>query len=162
MTNSAMTNWTTADNTQVENAIRRGATRRELLQMLLAGGIAASAGMGILGRATQALAATPVSGGALKAAGWSSSTADTLDPAKASLSTDYVRCCAFYNRLTFLDKDGVTQMELAQSIESADAKVWTVKLRGGVTFHNGKTLKAADVVYSLNRHLDPAVGSKVN
>jgi len=162
MTNSAMTNWSTADNTRVENAIRRGATRRELLQMLLAGGIAASTGMGILGRATQALAATPVSGGALKAAGWSSSTADTLDPAKASLSTDYVRCCAFYNRLTFLNKDGVAQMELAQSIESGDAKVWTVKLRSGVTFHNGKTLKAADVVYSLNRHLDPAVGSKVN
>jgi len=162
MSDNNFINWTSADDAMVENAIRRGATRRDLLKMLMAGGIAATAGSMLLGRATSALAATPVSGGSLKAAGWSSSTADTLDPAKASLSTDYVRCCAFYNRLTFLDQAGTTKMELAESIESADAKVWTVKLRKGVTFHDGKTLKAADVVYSLNRHLDPAVGSKVN
>ena len=161
MTDSKILNWTSADNAMVENAIRRGATRRELLQMLMAGGVAAAAGGIVLGRATSAVAATPTSGGALKAAGWSSSTADTLDPAKASLSTDYVRCCAIYNRLTFLDKSGVAQMELAESIESKDAKVWTVKLRKGVTFHDGKALTSADVVFSLKRHLDKAVGSKV-
>lgn len=160
--NSKTINWTSSDDAMVENAIRRGATRRELLQMMLAGGVAISAGSIILGRASSALAATPTSGGHLKAAGWSSSTADTLDPAKASLSTDYVRCCALYNRLTFLDKSGVAQMELAESIESADAKVWTVKLRSGVTFHDGKTLSSNDVVFSLMRHLDPDVGSKVN
>ncbi|MFK0161698.1 ABC transporter substrate-binding protein [Rhizobium sp. NPDC090279] len=154
-------NWTNADEAMVENAIRRGATRRDLLKLMLAGGIATSAAGIVLGRATQAVAATPVSGGALKAAGWSSSTADTLDPAKASLSTDYVRCCSLYNRLTFIDKAGVTQMELAESIESKDAKTWTVKLRKGVTFHDGKDLTADDVVFSLKRHLDPGVGSKV-
>ncbi len=158
----SITNWTAADNAMVENAIRRGATRRELMQMLLAGGVASAAGSALLGSVTAAVAQTPTSGGNLKAAGWSSSTADTLDPAKASLSTDYVRCCAFYNRLTFLDKSGTPQMELAESIESKDAKVWTVKLRKGVTFHNGKTLSSADVVFSLKRHLDPAVASKVN
>ncbi|MBA8879602.1 ABC transporter substrate-binding protein [Phyllobacterium myrsinacearum] len=155
-------NWTKADDAMVENAIRRGANRRELLQMLMLGGMTAMAGGSIIGRSTAALAAAPVSGGSLKAAGWSSSTADTLDPAKASLSTDYVRCCAFYNRLTLLDQNGATQMELAESVNSSDAKVWTVKLRSGVTFHDGKKLTSADVVYSLNRHLDPAVGSKVN
>ncbi|MBO9170939.1 MULTISPECIES: ABC transporter substrate-binding protein [unclassified Rhizobium] len=162
MSDNKFLNWTSSDDAMVENAIRRGASRRDLLKMMMAGGLAATAGSLILGRANNAIAATPVSGGSLKAAGWSASTADTLDPAKASLSTDYVRCCAFYNRLTFLDKAGVTQMELAESVESSDAKVWTVKLRKGVTFHDGKTLKAADVVYSLKRHLDPAVGSKVN
>lgn len=156
-----ITNWTSADDTMVENAIRRGASRRELLKMLLAGGAAVAAGSVVLGRATNAVAATPVSGGSFKAAGWSSSTADTLDPAKASLSTDYVRCCSLYNRLTFLDKDGVTQMELAESFDSKDAKTWTVKLRKGVTFHDGKDLTADDVVFSMKRHLDPAVGSKV-
>ncbi|OHV87683.1 ABC transporter substrate-binding protein [Mesorhizobium sp. ORS 3428] len=156
-----ITNWTGADDAMVENAIRRGASRRELLKMLLAGGAAVAAGSVVLGRATQAIAATPVSGGHFKAAGWSSSTADTLDPAKASLSTDYVRCCSLYNRLTFLDKDGKTQMELAESFDSKDAKTWTVKLRKGVTFHDGKDLTADDVVFSLKRHLDKAVGSKV-
>lgn len=156
-----ITSWTRSDDAAVEQAIRRGATRRELLHMLLAGGVALSAGSAILGRASNAVAATPVSGGTLKAAGWSSSTADTLDPAKASLSTDYVRCCALYNRLSFLDVSGTPQLELAEAIETKDAKTWTVKLRSGVTFHDGKALTADDVVYSLKRHLDPAVGSKV-
>lgn len=159
--NDKITNWTKADDAMVETAIRRGATRRELLQLMLAGGVATAAGGLILGNATRAVAATPVAGGALKAAGWSASTADTLDPAKASLSTDYVRCCAFYNRLTFLDETGAPRMELAESIESKDAQVWTVKLRSGVTFHDGKPLTADDVVFSLKRHLDPGVGSKV-
>ncbi|KQT61746.1 MULTISPECIES: ABC transporter substrate-binding protein [unclassified Aureimonas] len=162
MTDSRFTNWTRRDDAMVETAIKRGANRRELLQMMMLGGIGIAAGGLILGRAETALAAAPVFGGSLKAAGYSASTADTLDPAKASLSTDYVRCCAFYNRLTFLKDGDVLEMELAESVESTDAKVWTVKLRKNVAFHNGKTLEAADVVYSLNRHLDPAVGSKVN
>lgn len=155
-------NWSRADDAMVENAIRRGATRRELLQLLMAGGVGALAGGTILGRATAALAQTPVSGGSLRAAGWSSSTADTLDPARSSLSTDYVRSCAFYNRLTFLDQEGTVQMELAESVETDDAKVWTIRLKPDVTFHDGKTLEAADVVFSLNRHLDPAVASRAN
>ncbi|RCW78722.1 ABC transporter substrate-binding protein [Phyllobacterium bourgognense] len=157
-----ITNWTSSDHRMIENAIRRGANRRELLQMMMMGGVAAVAGASVFARATSALAATPVKGGFIKAAGFSTSTADTLDPAKASNATDYVRCCAFYNRLTFLDGQGQTQMELAESIETADAKAWTVKLRKGVTFHDGKSLTADDVVFSLKRHLDPAVGSKVN
>jgi peptide/nickel transport system substrate-binding protein len=157
-----ITNWTSSDHRMIENAIRRGANRRELLQMMMMGGVAAVTGASVFARATSALAATPVKGGFIKAAGFSTSTADTLDPAKASNATDYVRCCAFYNRLTFLDGQGQTQMELAESIETADAKAWTVKLRKGVTFHDGKSLTADDVVFSLKRHLDPAVGSKVN
>ena len=156
-----ITNWTASDDAMVESAIRRGASRRDLMKMMLAGGAAFAAGGVVFGRASSAVAATPVKGGSLKAAGWSTSTADTLDPAKASLSTDYVRCCSFYNRLTFLDQSGVPKMELADSIESKDAQTWTVKLKSGVTFHDGKPLTAEDVIYSLKRHLDKSVGSKV-
>ncbi len=156
-----ITNWTSADDAMVEAAIRRGASRRDLLKMLLTSGVALAASGAVFGRASAAVAATPKKGGSLKAAGWASSTADTLDPAKASASTDYVRCCAFYNRLTFLDQSGTPQMELAESIESKDAQTWTVKLKKGVAFHDGKDLTADDVVFSLKRHLDKAVGSKV-
>jgi peptide/nickel transport system substrate-binding protein len=159
--NSKITNWTASDDAMVESAIRRGASRRDLMKMMLASGVAFAAGGALFGRASSAVAATPVKGGALKAAGWSTSTADTLDPAKASLSTDYVRCCSFYNRLTFLDQSGVPKMELAESIESKDAQTWTIKLKSGVTFHDGKPLTSEDVIYSLKRHLDKAVGSKV-
>ncbi len=153
--------WSKTDDAMIENAIRRGVSRRDLMKLMLAGGVGASAAAGLFGRGASAVAATPTKGGALKAAGWSTSTADTLDPAKASLSTDYVRCCSLYNRLTFLDGSGLPQMELAESIESKDAQTWTVKLRSNVTFHNGKPLTAEDVVFSLKRHLDKAVGSKV-
>ena len=156
-----ITNWTASDDAMVESAIRRGASRRDLMKMMLAGGAAFAAGSVAFGRASSAVAATPVKGGSLKAAGWSTSTADTLDPAKASLSTDYVRCCSFYNRLTFLDQSGVPKMELADSIESKDAQTWTVKLKSGVTFHDGRPLTSDDVIYSLKRHLDKSVGSKV-
>lgn len=160
MTYKQPTNWTGRDDAMVENAIRRGASRRDLLKMLMASGVAMGAGGSLLLGASQAVAQTPVTGGHLKGAGWSASTADTLDPAIASLSTDYVRCCAFYNRLTFLDEGGALKMELAESIESDDAKTWQVRLRPGVTFHDGKPLTTADVIYSMQRHLDPAVGSK--
>jgi peptide/nickel transport system substrate-binding protein len=44
--------------------------------------------------------------------------------------------------------------ELAESWTSTpDARVWTFKLRQGVTFHNGKTLTADDVVASIQHHL---------
>lgn len=162
MTSNKPTNWTGHDDSMVENMLRRGASRRDLLKFLMVSGVGAATSGSILFKAQQALAATPVTGGSLRAAGWSSSTADTLDPAKASLSTDYVRCCAFYNRLTFLDQGGNAQLELAESIDTTDAQTWEVKLRSGVEFHNGKTLTADDVIYSLKRHLDKSVGSKAN
>lgn len=154
------TNWTRRDDAMVENAIRRGASRRELLKMLMASGVAMGAGGSLLLGASRAVAQTPVTGGHLRGAGWSASTADTLDPAAASLSTDYVRCCAFYNRLTFLDEGSELRMELAEAVESDDAQTWQITLRPDVTFHDGKTLTAADVVYSMNRHKDPAVASR--
>ncbi len=40
MTDTHTQSWTKADDAMVENAIRRGATRRELMQLLLAGGVA--------------------------------------------------------------------------------------------------------------------------
>ncbi len=162
MSKSEINNWTRNDDAMVEDAIRRGASRRDIMRMFLAGGIGLAAGGSLFARATSVLAATPVKGGHFKAAGWSSSTSDTLDPAKASLSTDYVRCCSLYNRLTFLNDGGTLSMELADSIESSDAKVWIVKLKSGVTFHDGKSLTSADVVFSLMRHLDKETGSKVN
>jgi peptide/nickel transport system substrate-binding protein len=67
----------------------------------------------------------------------------------------------FYNGLTRFDSHLVPQLELAERIDNDKATVWTITLRKDITFHNGKGLSAADVVFSLNRHKDPATGSKV-
>ena len=153
--------WTPADDTTVETAIRSGASRRDLLRMLAAGGLSLSTAGAILGQSRPAMAA-PSKGGHLKIAGFTGSTADTLDPARGSNSTDYTRCIALYDRLTNLDANSNLVMELAEAIDTADAKVWTIKLRRGVTFHDGKPFTAADVIFTLKRHLDPATGSKVS
>ena len=139
-------------------------TRRDVLQSLLATGMVASAG-GVLVPAdfahAQPIQRPPKKGGRIRVASLSSSTADTLDPAKGSLSTDYARHYMLYSGLTQYDANLRPQLALAESISDTESTVWTIKLRSGVLFHDGKTLTAADVAYSLLRHKNPAVGSKM-
>jgi peptide/nickel transport system substrate-binding protein len=149
-----------SDSAAIRSALQRGATRRDVMRWLMASGMSIAVAGSIVTSATRALAETPKRGGKIRVAGLSSSTADTVDPAKQSLSTDYSRCNMFYNGLTTLDEHLTPQLELAESIANDKATVWTIKLRKGVRFHDGKPLTAADVVYSLQRHKDPKVGSK--
>lgn len=132
-------------------------SRRELMS--------AAAGAGLIGlpeiARARAAAGEPRRGGRIRVASVSTSNADTLDPAKGFLSTDYMRHCMLYSGLTQYDENLRPQLALAESIESPDRTVWTIKLRKGVEFHDGKTLTAADVAYSLLRHKDPATASKV-
>jgi peptide/nickel transport system substrate-binding protein len=72
---------------------------------------------------------------------------------------DYIRCNMFYDGLVSLDEHQRPQMALAETLDSPDGRVWTARLRKGVRFHDGKLLTPTDVVYSLRRHMDPAVGS---
>jgi len=109
-----------------------------------------------------AWAATPPRrGGRIRVANNNSSVADSLDPAKGSHTGDYVRHSMFYSGLTEFDAKMRVQMALAAEITSTDNIVWLIKLRPGVTFHNGKSLDAQDVVFSLMRHKDPKTASKV-
>ena len=149
-----------ADRDRVMDAVRRGATRRDMLVLVGGLGIASGFGGGLIGQASTAWAQTAKKGGRIKVAGFSTSTADTLDPAKQSLSTDYVRCTMFYNGLTELDETLTPKLALAEEITNDKATVWTIKLRKGVQFHDGKELNAEDVVYSLSRHAKPETGSK--
>ncbi len=155
------------DSLRVFEGLNRGMSRRDALRMLGVAGVAAAGAGSLFGAAGNVFAdesATPAKGkpgGRIRVAGMSSSTADTLDPAKGALSTDYVRHFMFYNGLTRFDSHLVPQLELAERIDNTDATVWIITLRKDVTFHNGKALSAADVVFSLTRHKDPATGSKV-
>ncbi|MGE8472443.1 MAG: ABC transporter substrate-binding protein, partial [Paraburkholderia hospita] len=148
---------------RLEELTRRGASRREVLRAMAAGGLMSLTGAGLLASSGAAFAqqqAKPKQGGKIRVATQSSSSADTLDPAKGALGTDYVRANMFYNGLTELDPHLGAKMALAESLETKDATVWVVKLRSGVQFHDGKSLTPNDVVYSLMRHKDPAVASK--
>ncbi|WP_277966261.1 ABC transporter substrate-binding protein [Pantoea trifolii] len=132
-------------------------SRRGLMKLLSAGAVMSS---GLIAFPQMSFAATtPVKGGKLRAAMSNASATDTLDPAKGNNSGDYTRQFMVYSGLTELDKSLAVQPALAESIDSSDGITWQIKLRKGVTFHDGKPLTAKDVIYSLSRHKDPAVAS---
>lgn len=133
-----------------------GLSRRQVLR-----GFAAAGALAATGHCGVARAETPRVGGRIRVASVLSSIADTLDPAKGALSTDYSRHYMIYSGLTQFDSRLEAKPGLATSIESGDATLWTVKLRADAEFHNGKPLTPADVVYSLLRLKDPATGSQV-
>ncbi|MEC3768740.1 MULTISPECIES: ABC transporter substrate-binding protein [Cupriavidus] len=142
------------------DALERGATRRDVLKMLLAGGMQATLAGGLAGAAVGAHAQTPKRGGRIRVAVATAAASDTLDPAKQSNQNDYVRCNMVYNGLTSLDRSLTPRAALAETFTTTDAKTWVFTLRKGVTFHDGKALAPADVVYSIMRHKDPATASK--
>ena len=134
--------------------------KRNSLKLMLGVGAMASAG-GILTFPGSALAQAPKRGGRVRAATSSSSTADTLDPAKGGTGGDYTRHNMLYSGLTQLDASLTPQPALAEEIRNDKALTWTFRLRKDVKFHDGSPLTPADVVYSLNRHKDAATASKV-
>ena len=141
-------------------ALQRGASRRDMLAMLMAGGMQATLAGGVAAWATTAHAQTPRKGGRITVATNGSGVNDTLDPAKQSNQTDYCRGFMFYNGLTVLDGSLTPRPQLAEEFTTQDAKTWVFKLRKDVTFHDGKPLTPADVVFSIMRHKDAATASR--
>lgn len=58
-----------------------------------------------------------------------------------------------------LNPDYSLSAGLAESFDHPTPDTWVYTIREGVTFHDGTPLTAADAMASMNRHLDPAVGS---
>jgi peptide/nickel transport system substrate-binding protein len=96
-------------------ALQRGATRRDMLAMLMAGGMQATLAGGLATTALSVHAQTPKRGGKIRVAGATAAATDTLDPAKQSNQTDYSRCNMIYNGLTSLDGSLTPQPALAES-----------------------------------------------
>lgn len=141
-------------------ALQRGASRRDVLAMLMAGGMQATLAAGAATLATTAQAQTPRKGGRITVASSSTGVNDTLDPARQANHIDYCRGFMFYNGLTVLDGSLTPQPQLAEEFTTQDAKTWVFKLRKGVTFHDGKPLTPGDVVFSIMRHKDAATASR--
>ena len=111
---------------------KRCLARRDVLQGLLAAGMLASAGtVGSVQPNSQGntYSGTPKRGGRIRVASVSSSTADTLDPAKGALSTDYARLYMVYSGLTQFDSTLTAQPALAEEIHDSGRILWTLKLR---------------------------------
>ena len=69
---------------------------------------------------------------------------------------DIARAFQLYEPLAVRNPDYELEMLLAESIEADKSPdEWTIRLRDGVTFHNGKPVTADDVLFSLQRIIDP-------
>ena len=126
--------------------------RREFIGRAGALGLSAAAASTLL--ASGGVAATPRRGGELHVATEYSGAEETFDPTKMTNATDVQRAYQVYNRLTNLDRDMNVVPNLAVEWEGRnDASEWTFVLRDGVEFHNGKSLTAADVLFSFSEHI---------
>lgn len=85
----------------------------------------------------------------------------TLDPAIGYDWTNWPTEKMVFDGLLDYDSSTTITPRLADSLPevSADATVYTFKLRQGVKFHNGREVVAEDAAYSITRVLDPATGS---
>lgn len=142
-------------------------SRRQFLQ--IAGATAASVlltACAPVAPSAQAPAAAPATskpqrGGTLRVAFLDSVT--NLDPALATSSIDVQLAWQLYENLVRRgenEEGAPLHPELAESWEmSDDAMTHTFHLRKGVTFQHGTPFTAKDVEYTINRLLDPKLGS---
>ena len=78
---------------------------------------------------------------------------DVLDPSLARSFVGRVVFAALCDKLFDIDEKLEIVPQLATSYEwSADSKVLTLKLRTGVTFHDGEKFDAAAVKFNIERH----------
>ena len=100
----------------------------------------------------------PGRAGSLKQA-WLSSPR-TLDPALAIQGDEYMIMQNIFDNLVRIDEKLQPQPQLATRWTADDqGKTWTFALRPGVKFHHGKPLTAQDVVFTVERILDPKTAS---
>ncbi len=104
-----------------------------------------------------AAAGTPKSGGTLRVAAAAGSSKEDLDIHAPALTMPSIAMrFNIYDSLLEKDPAGVLGMALAEEVVPNDtATEFTVKLKSGLTFHDGKPVTADDVVYSFQRILDP-------
>ena len=79
----------------------------------------------------------------------------TLDPHSANLLPTNRVLSQVYEGLVGRDKNFKLVPGLAVSWSQPDVKTWRFKLRSNVKFHEGQTLVADDVVFSVERALHP-------
>lgn len=140
-------------------------SRRGLLQASGAIGL----GMGVAGLAGCAADTTvtpdasdnkPRRGGRLRTGHVGGGLTETLDPQRSLNLIDEARARQLYDTLTFFNPDWTIAYQLAESMEpDASGTQFQLKLRKGVTFHDGKPFTADDVLYTWRRILDPETAS---
>ncbi len=145
-------------------------SRRTLLTVALAAGatdyarrlalVGAAPGQGSMALRSALAQGEPKQGGTLKL-GFGISQIPNLDPAKVNLGIVAGELIAnIFSSLVQFDAELGLIPDLAETwTVSEDGLNYSFALRDGLTFHNGDPLKAADIVYTYERNIDPDFAS---
>lgn len=134
-----------------EQAKRAKLNRREFVQFAMASGLTAALAERLF---VSTARAAPRKGGSFRAGIGDGSTTDSLDPGTWNNAFSFLFGQAFFGAcLVEIDQKNAIRPNLAESIETDKGTTrWIFKLRRGLTFHNGKSLTAQDVVETVNFH----------
>jgi peptide/nickel transport system substrate-binding protein len=135
--------------------LRGAAGAMVAMSPLLAAACGGSGGGGSGGAASTG-GGKPVPGGNLRAGFVGGGTAETLNPLIGITPIDQGRIQNLYDPLVIVNADLSTSPGLALEWNAnTDATEYEVKLRPDVTFHNGKSFGADDVIYSIQQMAKP-------
>ena len=149
-------------------AARPNISRRQILRGVVVGGLAIGGGRLLAAcsptdeNGTDAATDSEVDdvngqeGGTLRVGVVGGSASDTLDAHGGTSNADIARGFQLYEPLALRNQDFVMEMVLAEEIvPNEEADVWTIRLKPDIAFHDGRTVTADDVVFSLQRITDP-------
>lgn len=90
-----------------------------------------------------------------------SSEPTSLDPATTYEVEGWSIVHSVYDSLVQFGPDGELEMVLAESLTQVDPTTFEIKLRSGITFHNGEAFDAKSIAYSLEHIIDPETASSI-
>jgi peptide/nickel transport system substrate-binding protein len=100
-------------------------------------------------------AGPPRRGGTVRAVALGSAADTAFDPMTVSGVADYLAGFGVWDNLVTIAGTDI-ELGVAESIEpDKTAQNWTMRLRKGVTWHDGSDLTSADVAWTLSRFADP-------
>jgi len=133
--------------------------RREFLRTATLLGLSAAAAYTVVGDAPEARAADLPKGGTMRL-GLRCTEIKSPHTADFVEKTNITRQVVEY--LTITGRDNITRPYLLEKWDaSEDLKTWTLYVRRGVKWHDGRAFTADDVIWNLKRVADPATGSSV-
>jgi peptide/nickel transport system substrate-binding protein len=136
-------------------------TRADLLRRAAVGGAVILSSGGLSEAALAGRGATaPKRGGTFRLGVSGGSTKDFIDGQNIVTRPDQARIVTGWETLVGFDsKFKLAFNGLAEELSPNKAgDVWTIRVHSGIEFHNGKTLSAEDVIYSLRRLINPKLG----
>jgi peptide/nickel transport system substrate-binding protein len=150
-----------------EGLVGKRLTRREALKGALLVGAGAAlgptlaacggGGTGSSASSSPSASAAAKKGGKLRVGTVGGSAKDTADGQAGGATVPSIALIyQMYDALMGWNHDYQLENKLADEVtKNTDASKWTVRLKQGLEFHNGKTVTADDVIFSFKRIIDP-------